>query len=210
MVQAVGGNRRRLVLHFDINNTIVMKDLAKGLNTTENVSQSIHWEIICLKYNLPRSIALSASQHGENSHSEPFHKKKGSKLRPSGIWSMINWLSLSQKILLCLQTCLRVKLRMRSSLIKTTLISYIRKMSTDNGQKNLKRLAWSYSHHLQNQAAQELSLRISKKNCWRRSLCQRAQKKNLESLVRMADWTWKKQRRKKWRRKMAKEKNLRS
>ena len=40
MVQAVAGNRRRLVLHFDINNTIVMKDLAKGLGTTENVSIS--------------------------------------------------------------------------------------------------------------------------------------------------------------------------
>ena len=38
MVQAVTGNRRRLVLHFDINNTIVMKDLAKGLGTVENVS----------------------------------------------------------------------------------------------------------------------------------------------------------------------------
>ena len=38
MVQAVTGNRRRLVLHFDVNNTIVMKDLAKGLGTAENVS----------------------------------------------------------------------------------------------------------------------------------------------------------------------------
>ena len=36
--QAVSGNRRRLVLHLDINNTIVMKDNAKGLSTVDNVS----------------------------------------------------------------------------------------------------------------------------------------------------------------------------
>ena len=40
--QAVSGNRRRLVLHFDINNTIVMKDLAKGLGTIDNVSPIIN------------------------------------------------------------------------------------------------------------------------------------------------------------------------
>ena len=30
-------NKRRLVLHFDLNNTILMKDAAKGLNTVDNV-----------------------------------------------------------------------------------------------------------------------------------------------------------------------------
>ena len=31
-------SRRRLVLHFDINNTILMSDRSKGLGTVENVS----------------------------------------------------------------------------------------------------------------------------------------------------------------------------
>ena len=32
-------NKRRYVFHFDINNTILMKDTAKGLSCMDNVSQ---------------------------------------------------------------------------------------------------------------------------------------------------------------------------
>ena len=39
---ASSGNKRRWVLHFDINNTILMKDGSKGLNTTDNVSDTRH------------------------------------------------------------------------------------------------------------------------------------------------------------------------
>ena len=35
---ATSGNKRRWVLHFDINNTILMSDPSKGLNTIDNVS----------------------------------------------------------------------------------------------------------------------------------------------------------------------------
>ena len=35
---ATATNKRRWVLHFDVNNTILMKDTAKGLGTIENVS----------------------------------------------------------------------------------------------------------------------------------------------------------------------------
>ena len=31
-------SKRRFVFHFDLNNTILMKDEAKGLNTQDNVS----------------------------------------------------------------------------------------------------------------------------------------------------------------------------
>ena len=37
---ASSGNKRRWVLHFDVNNTILMKDMAKGLNTIDNVSNT--------------------------------------------------------------------------------------------------------------------------------------------------------------------------
>lgn len=33
-------NKRRYVFHFDINNTILMKDAAKGLSTSDNVSSA--------------------------------------------------------------------------------------------------------------------------------------------------------------------------
>ena len=63
MVQAVAGNRRRLVLHFDINNTIVMKDLAKGLGTTDNVSRShfseSHVAYILIFLGLSHSLQVS-------------------------------------------------------------------------------------------------------------------------------------------------------
>jgi len=38
---ATSGNKRRWVLHFDVNNTILMKDIAKGLNTIDNVSRIV-------------------------------------------------------------------------------------------------------------------------------------------------------------------------
>ena len=57
MVQAVAGNRRRLVLHFDINNTVVMKDLAKGLNTVDNVS----WLTIYLRQFIMFILGISHS-----------------------------------------------------------------------------------------------------------------------------------------------------
>ena len=63
MVQAVSGNRRRIVLHFDINNTILMKDAAMGINnTTEHVSSPIfEWSFahitICL--GLPSCLQVS-------------------------------------------------------------------------------------------------------------------------------------------------------
>ena len=34
--------RRRFVLHFDVNNTVLMQDLAKGLTVNDNVSASQH------------------------------------------------------------------------------------------------------------------------------------------------------------------------
>ena len=33
--------KRRLVLHFDLNNTILMQDMSKGLNTIENVARIV-------------------------------------------------------------------------------------------------------------------------------------------------------------------------
>lgn len=47
---------RRLVLHFDINNTILMSDRSKGLGTVENVSSLI----IIFRYN-----GLYANQLGD-------------------------------------------------------------------------------------------------------------------------------------------------
>jgi hypothetical protein len=38
---ASSGNKRRWVLHFDVNNTILMKDGSKGLNTTDNVTRIV-------------------------------------------------------------------------------------------------------------------------------------------------------------------------
>jgi hypothetical protein len=33
--------KRRLVLHFDLNNTILMNDASKGLNTVDNIARII-------------------------------------------------------------------------------------------------------------------------------------------------------------------------
>ncbi len=33
--------KRRLVLHFDLNNTILMQDRSKGLNTVDNIARII-------------------------------------------------------------------------------------------------------------------------------------------------------------------------
>lgn len=40
MAQSVTA-KRRLVLHFDLNNTILMQDMSKGLNTIENVARIV-------------------------------------------------------------------------------------------------------------------------------------------------------------------------
>jgi hypothetical protein len=39
MAEAV--TKRRLALHFDINNTILMSDIAKGLRTDENLARIV-------------------------------------------------------------------------------------------------------------------------------------------------------------------------
>ena len=53
-------NKRRYVFHFDINNTILMKDTAKGLSTTDNVS---HYKMALTTLYF-RSTALSARVRG--------------------------------------------------------------------------------------------------------------------------------------------------
>jgi len=40
MAQSVTA-KRRLVLHFDINNTILMNDRSKGLNTVDNIARIV-------------------------------------------------------------------------------------------------------------------------------------------------------------------------
>ena len=58
-------SKRRYVFHFDLNNTILMKDEAKGLNTTDNVSQLGHdKQSILTSIILCRSTALSARAPG--------------------------------------------------------------------------------------------------------------------------------------------------
>ena len=39
--QGSTGNRRRIVLHFDLNNTIIMKDPAKGLSVQMNTARIV-------------------------------------------------------------------------------------------------------------------------------------------------------------------------
>ena len=58
-------SKRRYVFHFDLNNTILMKDEAKGLNSTDNVSQLGHNNNSILNsFILCRSTALSARAPG--------------------------------------------------------------------------------------------------------------------------------------------------
>ena len=58
-------SKRRYVFHFDLNNTILMKDDAKGLNSTDNVSQLDHnKQSILTSFILCRSTELSARVPG--------------------------------------------------------------------------------------------------------------------------------------------------
>ena len=58
-------SKRRYVFHFDLNNTILMKDEAKGLNSTDNVSQVDHEKQSMLtSIILCRSTASSARAPG--------------------------------------------------------------------------------------------------------------------------------------------------
>ena len=49
---AASGNKRRWVLHFDINNTILMSDPSKGLNTVDNVRHSPFHGVVLNKIDL--------------------------------------------------------------------------------------------------------------------------------------------------------------
>lgn len=40
-MESVTAAKRRLVLHFDVNNTILMSDLAKGLPTEQNLARIV-------------------------------------------------------------------------------------------------------------------------------------------------------------------------
>ena len=61
-------NKRRYVFHFDLNNTILMKDDAKGLGVVDNVSQLENHrlkEVFIIKSCI-RSVALSVKVPGAN------------------------------------------------------------------------------------------------------------------------------------------------
>jgi hypothetical protein len=65
---AVGGTRhRRIVLHFDINNTILMKDGARGINNVQfNVSLFLFLQkYIGCKNHLEISLGKSNSSSGK-------------------------------------------------------------------------------------------------------------------------------------------------
>ena len=73
---ASSGNKRRWVLHFDVNNTILMKDGSKGLNTTDNVSNTS-----C--YPFPnKSTNTFASRSLESSVKAPGVRSPRSRLKP--------------------------------------------------------------------------------------------------------------------------------
>ena len=61
-------NKRRYVFHFDLNNTILMKDDAKGLGVVDNVSQfeSHRLKEVFIIKSCIRSVALSVKVPGAN------------------------------------------------------------------------------------------------------------------------------------------------
>ena len=61
-------NKRRYVFHFDLNNTILMKDDAKGLGVVDNVSQleSHRSKEVFIIKSCNRSVALSVKVPGAN------------------------------------------------------------------------------------------------------------------------------------------------
>jgi hypothetical protein len=62
MAQAVTDiSKRRLVLHFDINNTILMNDKSKNLNTLDNVSYADVNQVIGRKNSL--QIGVGTTNH---------------------------------------------------------------------------------------------------------------------------------------------------
>lgn len=61
-------NKRRYVFHFDLNNTILMKDDAKGLGVVDNVSQleSLRLIEVFIIKSCIRSVASSVKVPGAN------------------------------------------------------------------------------------------------------------------------------------------------
>ena len=58
-----GQRQRRLVLHFDINNTILMKDSSKGLNSVQmNVSKIDNSNFTFLTCRLPESFVSAPGE----------------------------------------------------------------------------------------------------------------------------------------------------
>ncbi len=116
-------SKRRYVFHFDLNNTILMQDKAKGLGLVDNVRSSFKGIELNWLFSLCRFVALFARVLGVSSVRRRSRLAMKHKLKRIGFWHMTSWLSLSLRIHPCSPISLMEKMKAILSVTWTTLMS---------------------------------------------------------------------------------------